>query len=119
MNKDLEKKLIDEFPMFFVDMYGDPMKTCMHWGCTCGDGWFNIIYEACKKIAAVDKGTFKFTQIKEKFGGLRLYGPGDHEIVKIINAAEIESYKVCEQCGKRENITTEGSWVQTLCKDCR
>lgn len=120
MNKELEKKLIDEFPTFFVDMYGDPMKTCMAWGCACNDGWFDIIYDACKKIAALDDGTFKFLQIKEKFGGLRLYcSGGNSEVNKIIGLAEDESYNVCEMCGKRENITTEGGWIQTLCKDCR
>lgn len=121
MNKALEKKLIDEFPGFFKDIYGDPMKTCMAFGCEHGDGWFDLIYETCKKIKALDKeGKFYFLQVKEKFGGLRLYcAGGSTEIYKITSEAEDESYKVCEHCGSREDVTSEGSWIVTLCKGCR
>lgn len=120
MNKKLEKKLINEFPTFFKDMYGDPRKTCMAWGCAHGDGWFKILHNTCKKIAKLDKGTFYFEQIKEKFGCLRLYfADGNEEIGKIIDAAEQESYKTCEHCGTKRNVTSEGSWILTLCKKCR
>lgn len=121
MDKKLEKLLMDEFPSFFQDMYGDPMVTCMAWGCAHGDGWFAILHNACKKIAKLDKDkTFKFEQIKEKFGGLRLYCAGGNEaIYKITDAAEKESYETCEHCGTKKNVTTEGSWLSTLCKKCR
>ena len=121
MNKELEKKLIDEFPSFFKDMYGDPIKTCMAWGCDCGDGWYNIIYDTCKNIVLLDKkGSFHFLQIKEKFGGLCLYcGGGNKKIYKITYTAERESYKTCEDCGIKENVTAEGSWIRTLCHECR
>ena len=120
MNKKLEKKLIDKFPSFFKDMYGDPIKTCMAWGCDCGDGWYKIIRNTCNKIAKIDEGKFRFLQIKEKFGGLNLYCAGCNEkISKIIRKAEDESYKVCEKCGSKEEITVEGNWIQTLCKTCR
>ena len=120
MNKELEKRLIDEFPTFFKDMYGDPRVTCMAWGCAHGDGWWDIIYEACKEIAKIDDGTFTFLQIKEKFGGLRLYyGGGVEGVNKIITDAEDKSYTTCEDCGTKENVTSEGSWIQTLCGNCR
>jgi len=121
MREELEKKLIDEFPTFFRDIYGDPMKTCMAWGCAHDDGWYNLLYETCKKVAALDKNKkFYFLQIKEKFGGLRLYcAGGNKEIYKITNTAEEESYKICEHCGTKENVTVEGSWILALCKDCR
>lgn len=120
MDKKLEKKLMEEFPTFFKDMYGDMTKTCMHWGCAHGDGWYKILHNACKKIAKIDKGTFHFEQIKEKFGGLRLYCSGSNEeIFHIIDAAEKKSYKTCEHCGTKKNVTTEGSWILTLCKTCR
>jgi hypothetical protein len=120
MDAKLEKKLMEEFPTFFKDMYGDPKVTCMAWGCAHGDGWWGIVYKACKKIAKLDKGTFYFEQIKEKFGGLRLYySGGNEEIFHIIDAAEKESYKTCEHCGTKKDVTTEGSWILTLCKKCR
>ena len=120
MDKKLEKKLMEEFPTFFKDMYGDMTKTCMHWGCAHGDGWFKILHEACKKIAKLDKGTFYFEQIKEKFGGLKLYcAGGNDEIYKITDAAEKESYETCEHCGTKKDVTTEGGWILILCKTCR
>lgn len=121
MKKELEKKLIDEFPTFFKDMYGDPAKTCMAFGCEHGNGWFDLIYETCKKIKELDKeDKFYFLQIKEKFGGLRLYcAGGSTEIYKITSQAEDESYKICEECGSKEGVTSEGSWIVTLCKKCR
>lgn len=122
MNKKLEKLLMDEFPTFFKDMYGDPMVTCMAWGCAHGDGWFAILHNACKKIAKLDKKKdFKFEQIKEKFGGLNLYHSGGNRAIwDVINKAEAESYKTCEHCGTRRNVTTEGpGWILTLCKQCK
>lgn len=120
MDKKLEKKLMEEFPSFFRDMYGDPKETCMSWGCDHGNGWFKILHNACKKIAKIDKGKFCFLQIKEKWGGLNLYySDGNEEIGKIIDTAGKESYKTCEHCGTKRDVTTEGSWILTLCKKCR
>lgn len=121
MKKELEKKLVDEFPGFFKDIYGDPMKTCMAFGCEVGDGWFDLIYETCRRIAPLDKSNkFYFLQIKEKFGGLRLYcAGGNEEIYKITGNAEDESYKICEDCGTRDDVTSEGGWIVTLCGKCR
>ena len=120
MNKDLEKELINEFPTFFKDMYGDMTKTCMHWGCSCGKGWFKIIRKACRKVAKLDKGTFYFLQIKEKWGRLCLYCTGgNEEIYKIMLKAEEESCKTCEKCGTKKDVTAEGSWIATLCSVCR
>ena len=121
MDQALESKLIKEFPSMFVDMYGDPQYTCLAFGLECNKGWFPLIYNACKKIAKFDGSkTFKFNQIKEKFGGLRLYCEGgNQDIYKIIDQAEKESYETCENCGTKKNVTTEGGWIQTLCKSCR
>lgn len=59
-------------------------------------------------------------QVKEKFGGLRFYiGSGTDAIHDRIQHAEDESFKICEHCGTRENVHTEGAWLVTLCKDCR
>jgi hypothetical protein len=121
MNKRLEKLLIDKYPTFFIDMYGDPRRTCMAWGCDHGDGWFTILEKACKKIAKLDEGTFKFDQIKEKWGAIRVYYTGaSAEMSKIIDELENESLKTCEHCGTKRNVTTEGDfWILTLCRKCR
>lgn len=121
MDKALEAKLIERFPVFFVDMYGDPTKTCMHWGCTCGNGWYDLIYKTCEQIEALGPPEdFKFAQVKEKFGGLRIYTEsGNQDIGRLIGAAETESYKTCEECGTKEGVTVEGAWIRSLCGGCR
>jgi hypothetical protein len=61
----------------------------------------------------------KASQVKEKFGGLRLYMThGNEEIWKIIDRAEIESYKTCEECGKNGELRNDLPWHRTLCYDC-
>lgn len=121
MKKELEAKLVERFPAFFVDMYGDPTKTCMHWGCECGNGWYDLLYKLCEDIEAAEPPEdFKIEQIKEKFGGLRFYYiSGNAEISSLVNAAESNSYKICEGCSSTEGVTTEGSWITSLCADCR
>lgn len=91
------------------------MKTPMELlGVECGPGWYDIIkplIEQCKKENA------SILQIKEKFGGLRFYiSTGSPKLYKMIEEAEAESYKTCEECGKPGRLRSEG-WMRTLCDD--
>ena len=59
-------------------------------------------------------------QVKEKFGGLRFYvATGNADVYELIRVAGEESFKICEECGTRENVNTEGKWLKTLCPKCR
>jgi hypothetical protein len=127
MKKELELFLSDKYPRMFRDYGGDPRHTCMAWGMSHGDGWFGILCKMCENIQKVlDKNPelvegFKFAQIKEKFGTLRVYvDGGNKEIWDIIDQAERQSGLTCEECGTTEgNITTKGGWIRTLCDPCR
>lgn len=125
MKKELEKQLQEKYPKQFRDLYGDMRTTCMHWGCTTGNGWFGIIEQACSQIQeeldAHPEIDFKWRQIKEKFGELVLNGsPGNERIYEIIKKSQQKSLEVCEICSTdKGNITTEGSWIRTLCDNCR
>lgn len=127
MDKRLEEYFTKTYPNLFRDMRGDMRKTCMAWGCSCGNGWFHIM-NAAFKIAEHPGAVL--LQVKEKFGGLRLYwmGPGppdfpaltDGESDKIrtaIDTAEDRSYRVCEVCGDPGKVRT-GGWVYTMCDRC-
>ena len=81
----------------------------------CGWGWEALLDKVFKEIQDTD---IKIIQVKEKFGGLRIYTNTD-KFLSVINSVEIESFKVCEICGNRKTVTTEGSWLKTLCKKCR
>lgn len=59
-----------------------------------------------------------FTQIKEKFGTLRVYSSGGDEYCQgIIQMAEAMSGIICEECGARGQ-RREGGWIMTLCGKC-
>lgn len=121
MKKELQLKLVSDFPQIFQDFRGDPTKTCMAWGLEVGDGWHDLIRRLCEDVMTMNPPeTFKALQVKEKFGGLRFYvAGGSQEISNRIDAAERESYKTCETCGSTESVTSTGSWITTLCEGCR
>lgn len=121
MDNRLEKILHKEFPQLFADKDKSSRETLMCFGCACGDGWFSIIRNACKEIMDTNPSPkIKFAQIKEKFGGLRLYMTAyNDEISKITGKAEAEAYRTCEECGSKENVgQTSSGWIHTLCKSC-
>lgn len=126
MRRELVDKLQNDFPQIFQDLWGDNMTTCMAYGITCCDGWYDLIHKLCSDIMVLDPGpNFKVTQVKEKFGGLRFYVSGADEdkwlvIGPLIRDAENDSYKICEHCGTREEVTVnKRGYIQTLCDSCR
>lgn len=84
-----------------------------------GKGWRPLVEKLVDDIIKIDP-TVEVAQVKEKFGGLRFYIYGGNDKVDtLIDIAEKESYKICENCGTREGVTTEGGWILTLCPKCR
>jgi len=124
-------------------------QTAMCWGISCGDGWFDIIYQACEEIEAylqeqenkgirvmsisdwhniktnegVDESAIlyypEFTQIKEKFGSLRMYYVGGDDVIdKILEKAETLSETTCESCGSDQGKVQGKGWIRILCDSC-
>lgn len=126
MDSDLQKKLYDDYPNLFSNKNKSIRESCMAWGIECGNGWFSIIESVCNTIHQYEefkKDTqyhpVKFDQVKEKYGGLRIYFSGGDEYVEgIISMAEAMSYKICEICSNKGE-TNKGGWISTLCEDCR
>ncbi len=117
MNVKNTKKLFMDFPNLYRGK-GKPLtKSLMAFGFGCGDGWFDLIYELSKKIAAMDlNGEVEATQVKEKFGGLRFYvNAAPKEIHDLIGEYEEKSFETCEVCGALGKFRDDLSWVQTLC----
>lgn len=50
MNKDLDKRLCDNYPLIFAERHGNPIDTAMCWGFECGGGWFTLIDSLCVAI---------------------------------------------------------------------
>lgn len=100
------------------------------------DGWHHLVDRACQSL--VDTGvTCCWTQIKEKFGGLRMYfevhaegAPGsptewwlsDREVAQgVADAAELLSFRTCGLCGARGELRViPGDSVPSipLCRGC-
>jgi hypothetical protein len=67
-----------------------------------------------KKVAQVE-----FTQVKEKFGSLRVYySGGDNYIDDLIYFAEDLTTEVCAVCGSNQNVESTNGWITFLCKNC-
>ena len=110
MKKELQDKLFKKYPKIFRRRTFLIGRFYMRWGIECGDGWYNLINKLCKKIQEYcnKDNTFqaKAIRVKEQFRGLRFYiDGGDDYIYDLINNAENESYKICEDCGAPINIT--------------
>lgn len=95
----------------------DETKSCMAWGIECGNGWYDILDEMMAKIASLNLPDFRFSQIKEKFGTLRVYTDYfDEKAERIIVEAERKSAMTCEVCGK-SGSPRGGGWIKTLCDE--
>ena len=78
----------------------------------CGPGWYKLIRPVLDACTA--EGV-KITQIKEKYGTLRIYtGSASDKIYSLIDAAERQSEFTCETCGEPGKLREYG-WVYTSC----
>lgn len=103
----------------------DDVKTCYKlFGIECGEGWYSLIKPIIDYIEEynkdkTDEDKIVIMQIKEKFGGLRIYTNfHTDELYEMINHAEDESYHVCELCGSREDMGQTMGWITSMCKKC-
>ena len=91
----------------------------------CGKGWWPLIEKVAAAIdsfnAAHPDSPVEVTQIKQKFGGLRIYHHNTPEDIRqLIDEAIEASWHTCERCGATEGVATnlEG-YRLTLCLECR
>jgi hypothetical protein len=122
------KALIKDFPNLYRNARKSSSESCMHWGFTCGDGWFDILYQMSAQIEArallhgLDCESDEWPaarQIKEKFGSLRcsFYYGKEMDISDLIEAASEKSNVTCERCGAPGKIRN-GGWIINLCDKC-
>lgn len=136
MNEISETELYKKYPSLFSlkDNKTEPIGA---YGIECDDGWYEILSSICFMVEQherniegnnryrisqnqnpIDYKPFQFTQIKEKFGGLRVYSNGGDEYTRgLIGMARCWSYKTCEICGNKGKTTKHG-WLKTICEKC-
>lgn len=89
-----------------------------------GEGWQELITTVHTALTALFP-EYEILQIKEKFGGLRYYWAApegaDPALVTaghaLVDAAEAQSFKICERCGKEGSVQSLGGWLVTLCDE--
>ena len=125
MKQELDELLCTKYPKMMVNRNLPMMETCMCWGFSCGDGWFNILDQLMgniqhhidwknKKEEVVPQVTLD--QVKEKFGTLRFYYTGGDDVIDgMVTMAESISGVTCEECGS-PGKRVGGGWVTTLCE---
>ncbi|KAK0460519.1 uncharacterized protein EV420DRAFT_213706 [Desarmillaria tabescens] len=101
---------MEEYPSLFAD------SEIKKWGILCGRGWEGLIRQICEKLKETD---VIFTQIKEKYGELRIsVENGDEEIWKYLLEMEEKAMKICEECGGPGNLADSDGWLFTMCEEC-
>lgn len=91
---------------------------------SCGPGWHDLVV-ALNELLDVDADAdFRFTQVKEKFGQLRVYWRGadpSGRIDQLVEAAEEISASMCETCGADAKMRqTRGpgfGYIHAACDD--
>lgn len=87
------------------------------WRIAFGDMLIEEIGEALELTNNLE--TFRFDQIKEKYGSLRVYYHGGNEMVdRIIEKYSVLSENICMKCGKPDVYMTNIGWIYPCCKDC-
>ena len=87
-------------------------------GFECGDGWLMVIGEL-GLAATLQFPEARATQVKEKFGGLRVYHTEvNADLESLIYRAEQKAANTCEHCGASPAKLRGKSWVRTLCDGC-
>ena len=85
-----------------------------------GPGWISIVSSTLEKMRALDPD-FEVRQVKQKFGGLRIYYRSHN--YEQLQAAVIDAERLCantcEECGKAGTISDQNGRIRTLCKDHR
>jgi hypothetical protein len=136
MNDELQNKLYEKYPQLFVNKDKTPMQSPMCFGIETGEGWYEILSSLCWMIKQYEDNIIwqtewnqktnseyksdyfpvKFDQIKEKYGGLRVYfSGGDQYIEGLVSMAEAMSYKICDVCGNKGEANKQG-WISTRCE---
>ena len=139
MDQELQNKLYEKYPQFFVNKDKTPMESPMCFGIEVQNGWYQILSNVCwmirqhednkrwrkkyleendpEKLAAEPEYfPVKFDQVKEKYGGLRLYFSGGDDYVEgLVSMAEAISYYVCEICGNKGEAN-KGGWISVRCE---
>jgi len=118
------QELVKKYPDVFKQMESSLPMPYYLFGFEIGNGWYDIVERLAAKINfelqadSALNDMFYITQIKEKWGHLRVYVTGATEsIYDAIEEAEKESGTTCELCGEPGKLRDNG-WLKVRCDKC-
>lgn len=78
------------------------------------EGWAKIAEQLQARLEPFMAAGGKVVQVKEKFGGLRVYTEGDNppDLDDLCEAAET----TCVECGAPGAMTTKRGWISPRCE---
>lgn len=117
-------KLLRQYPFLEVRSLYSGKLTGENWFDDIPTGWRimipcmleDIVNAAAEDNVALDK-CLEFQQIKEKFGGLRLYASATPHVQRVLSIYEALSERLCIHCG-RPHIGLTSGWILPYCKAC-
>jgi len=96
------------YPKLFKNMYFE-----------CGDGWFDLLKDFAEEVHADLPEESYASQVKEKYGALRIYMTSATEYVyRTIDRYEKRSKSICEICGNPGKTLKRHGWYRTTCAEC-
>lgn len=92
----------------------------------CPPGWRGLLDELAVQLDALHPPEALVFQVKEKFGGLRVYLDSMESTVEttaaqmeaLIREAEAKAWNTCQECGKPGRVGREGRVISTRCVSC-
>lgn len=117
MSPDKDAELRRLYPLVYGAGFlnGEPFR--------CGDGWYPLLSDLGRELTAIiaetpenERDRLRACQVKEKFGGLRVYFYGTETVAMAdaVREAEEVAARTCETCGEPGTLRS-GGWIKTLC----
>lgn len=115
MYRPLELGLVSRYSSLF----GDQSSAQNGFTFECANGWFDLIAANLKLVeryAELERLKVEITQVKEKFGLLRVYHRGGDEVVdRLLDIAELVSASICNVCGAQGSVVEHQGWLRARC----
>jgi len=114
VDEDKLQSLIDGHPQLFHGR-GPEVESYVY------PGWYPLLDHLCGEIERLltqeETKRFKWLQIKQKFGELRLYFRSDRrdEVQKLVSQAEKASQTICQVCGSHGRIRDDKGYFAVRC----
>jgi hypothetical protein len=118
MNNFIERHFADQYRglLFTHDVSAQAI-----FGFECNDGWADLIEGSLRLVqhrAELDALDVKITQVKEKFGQLRIYRHGGDECIdSVFEIAQLASGCICELCGEPGEVMNVEGWLIARCAE--